>query len=97
MIHDFHYFHESIAFVVLVRKFMLKPQCFSTIFFELFHQLLRIVEEQNSTGLFNTGSFFKNIRNTHQSKGGTISLTHLYYFHPPHRDLDISRVITVDS
>ena len=32
-----------------------------------------------------------------QGKGKCICLTHLYYFHPLHRHLEISRVITAES
>ena len=47
--------------------------------------------------LFDTGFSFKNIHDSQQGKGETISLTPLYHFHPPHRHLDISQVITADS
>ena len=66
-------------------------------FFLLFYQLLRIVEEQNSIGLFDTGFFFKNIHDSQQGKWETIFLTPLNHFNPPHRHLDISRVINADS
>ena len=83
--------------VVLARKSMLEAQSFSTIFFLLFYQLLRIVEEQNSIGLFDTGFFFKNIHDSQQGKWETIFLTPLNHFNPPHRHLYISRVINADS
>ena len=66
-------------------------------FLQFFYQLLRIVEEQNSIGLFDAGFSFKSIHDSQQGKGDTISLKPLCHFHPPHRHLDISRVITADS
>ena len=61
--------------VVLARKFI--PSV-SLQFFLLFYQLLRIVEEQNSIGLFDTGFSFKSIHDSQQSKRDTISLKPLY-------------------
>ena len=55
------------------------------------------MEEENSIGLFDTGFSSKSIYDSEQGKGDTISLNPLYHFHPSHRHLDISRVITVDS
>ena len=55
---------------------------------------MRIVEEQMS---IDTGFSFKNIYDLQQGKAETISLTSLYHFHPPHKHLDNSRVITADS
>ena len=63
--------------VVLARKF--RPSVsLQFFFFELFSQLLRIVEEQNSIGLFDTGFSFKSIRDSQQGKRDTISLKPLY-------------------
>ena len=81
--------------VVLARKF--RPRVSLQFFFEIIYQLLRIVEEENSIGLFDTGFSFKSIYDSEQGKGDTISLNPLYHFHPSHRHLDINRVITVDS
>ena len=63
----------------------------------LFYQLLRIVEEQNSIGLFDTGFSFKSIHDLQQGERDSIFLKPLNHFHPPHRCLLISRVITEDS
>ena len=69
--------------VVLARKF--RPSVSLQFFFsELFYQLLRIVEAQNSIDLFDTGFSFKNIHDSQQGKGDTISLKPLYHFNPPH-------------
>ena len=61
--------------VVLARKFI--PSV-SLQFFLLFYQLLRIVEEQNSIGLFDTWFSFKSIHDSRQGKRDTISLKPLY-------------------
>ena len=94
MIHDFHGFMNQVPWLRWLES--LDP-VFPFNFFELFYQLLRIVEEKNSIGLFDTGFSFKSIHDSQQGKGDTISLKPLYHFHPPHRHLDISRVITADS
>ena len=95
--YDFHHFHEPSAVVVLARKFMLETRCFSSIFF--FFLIIPPITENSgrANGLFDAGFSFKNIHDLQQGKGEIISLTSLYHFHPPHRHLDISWVITADS
>ena len=90
-------FIKQVPWLCWLESLYYRTQCFSTIFFELFYQLLRIVEEQNRIGLFDTGFSFKNIHDSQQGKGQTISLTPLYHFHPPSKHIDISRVINEDS
>ena len=90
MIHDFHDFMNQVP--------SLDPVfLFNFFFFELIYQLLWIVEEQNSIGLFDTGFSFKSIHDSQQVKGNTISSKPLYYLHPPHGHWGISWVITADS
>ena len=68
IIHDFHDFMnqvpslcwlESLGPVFLFNFFF---------FFELFYQLLRLAEEKNSIGLFDTGFSFKSIHDSQQDK-----------------------------
>ena len=82
MIHDFHDFMNQVPWLCWLES--LDP-VFLFNFFLLFYQLLRIVEEQNSIGLFDTGFSFKSIHDSQQGKGNTISLKPLCHFHPPHR------------
>ena len=88
-------FHESSVMVVLAGNFML--------IFLLFWIILPVVENSGIWCLFiifilfDTGFSFKNIHDSQQGKGETISLTPLYHFHPSHRHLDISQVITADN
>ena len=95
MIHDFHDFMNQVRWLCWLES--LDTVFLFNFFFELFYQLLRIVEEQNSIGLFDTGFPFKSIHDSLQGKGDTISSKPLYHFHRPLRHLDISRVITADS
>ena len=74
--------------VVLARKF--RPSVsLQFLFSELFYQLLGIVKEQNSIDLFDTGFPFKDIHDSQQGKGDTISLKPLYHFKPPHIHLKL--------
>ena len=75
MIHDFHDFMNQVPWLCWLES--LDP-VFLFNFFLLFYQLLRIVEEQNSIGLFDTGFSFKSIHDSQQGKRDTISLKPLY-------------------
>ena len=60
MINDFHDFMNPVSWLCWLES--LDPVfLFKFFFFELFYQLLRIVEEQNSIGLFDTEFSFKSI------------------------------------
>ena len=62
MIHDFHDFMNQVRWLCWLES--LDTVFLFNFFFELFYQLLRIVEEQNSIGLFDTGFPFKSIHDS---------------------------------
>ena len=73
MIHDFYDFMNRVPWLCWLES--LDPVfLFNFFFFELIYQLLRIVEEQNSIGLFDTGFSFKSI---HDRARGILSLQNL--------------------
>ena len=87
MIHDFYDFMNRVPWLCWLES--LDPVFLFNFFSELFYQLLGIVEEQNSIDLFDSGFSFKNIHDSQQGKGDTISLKPLYHFKPPHIHLKL--------
>ena len=89
--------------VVLAIQFLLETQClFPFFFFEWFYQFLRIVEEQNSFGLFDADLFYLGFLSQtltiHKTAGeGRCFLTPLYHVFCLHRHFDLSWMMTAES